>query len=100
MLEPGILTLVLHDFGVLANIYSSQVIGPDKKQNEYYYSGGGDLYEILPDALSGGDATYHSTNKSAGNFNIFFGDVSNSNNYNVLIKDLTFNVDISNAIRY
>lgn len=89
-----------NDFKILTSIYSSKIIGPDKEQNEYYYSKGGDLYEILPDALSKGDVTYHWTNESAGDFKIFFGDIEKSDSYNDLIKDLTFDVKLANAIRY
>ena len=89
-----------NDFKISTSIYSSKIIGPDKKQNEYDYISGGDLSEILPNAISTGDVTYHWTNEASGDFKIFFGDVRNSDNYKDIITDLTFGVDLANAIRY
>jgi len=89
-----------NDFKISTSIYSSKILGPDKKQNEFSYYGGGDLSEILPNAISEGDGVYHWTNESAGDFKIFFGDIYNSDNYNDLIKDLTFDVELANATRY
>ena len=89
-----------NDFKISTSIYGSQIIGPDKKQNEYYYSGGGELSEIQTGAISEGIITYHWTNESTGDFKIFFGDIYKSDNYNDLINDLTFDVVLTNAIRY
>lgn len=89
-----------NDFKISTSIYSSKILGPDKKQNEFSYYGGGDLSEILPNAISESDGVYHWTNESAGDFKIFFGDIYNSDNYNDLIKDLTFDVELANATRY
>jgi len=89
-----------NDFKISTSIYSSKILGPDKKQNEFSYYGGGDLSEILPNAISEGDGVYHWTNESAGDLKIFFGDIYNSDNYNDLIKDLTFDVKLDNATRY
>lgn len=89
-----------NDFKISTSIYSSKILGPDKKQNEFSYYGGGDLSGILPNAISEGDGVYHWTNESAGDFKIFFGDIYNSDNYNDLIKDLTFDVELANATRY
>ncbi len=89
-----------NNFEISTSIYSSKIIGPDRKQNEYYYSGGGDLNEILPNAISEGDATYYWTNESSGDFKIFFGDIYNSDNYNDLITDLTIDIVLADALRY
>jgi len=89
-----------NDFKISTSIYSSKIIGPDKQQNEVISTGGGDLAEILPNAISTGDAGYRWTNESAGDFKIFFGDVSKSDNYSDLVKDLTFDIKLDNAVRY
>jgi hypothetical protein len=89
-----------NNFEILTSAAISKIIGPDRKQNETIYTGGGDLYTLLPNAISTGSVTYYWTNESAGDFKIFFGDVENADNYNDLITDLTFDVELANAIRY
>jgi hypothetical protein len=89
-----------NDFKISTSASSSKIIGPDKQQNEVISTGGGDLYEILPNAISIGYVDYNWTNESAGDFKVFFGDVHNADNYNNIIKDLTFDVALANAIRY
>jgi hypothetical protein len=89
-----------NDFKISTSVSSSKIIGPDKQQNEVISTGGGDLYEILPNAISIGYVDYNWTNESAGDFKIFFGDIHKSDNYSGIITDLTFDVALANAIRY
>lgn len=89
-----------NDFKISTSASSSKIIGPDKQQNEVISTGGGDLYEILPTAISIGYVDYNWTNESAGDFKIFFGDIHKSDNYSGIITDLTFDVALANAIRY
>ena len=89
-----------NDFEISTSAGSSKILGPDRQQNEAVFSGGGDLYDILPTAISIGDVGYNWTAESAGDFKIYFGDVYNSDNYNDLITELTFDVLLSDAIRY
>ena len=89
-----------NDFEILTSVSSSKIIGPDKRQNESDYTSGGDLYKILPNAISTGEVTYFWTNESAGDFKIFFGDIRKSDSYNSIITDLTFEVVLGNSIKY
>jgi len=87
------------DIKLGTNMYSSTIIGPDRIQNEMI-SLMGDLNEVFPGAIAIGDLTYNWTNDSAGNITVYFGDIYNDENYDDIINDLTFEIDLSEAIRY
>lgn len=87
------------DMKLGTNAYSSTIIGPDRIQNEMT-SLMGELGEIFPNAIAIGDISYNWTNASAGNLTLYFGDIYREDNYDDLINDLTFEIDLSKAVRH
>ena len=60
----------------------------------------GELGEIFPNAIAIGEITYNWTNASVGNLTLYFGDIYREDNYDNLINDLIFEIDLSQAVRY
>jgi len=87
------------DMKLGTDMYSSTIIGPDRIQNEMI-SLMGDLDEVFPRAIAIGDINYNWTNDSAGNITVYFGDIYNEESYDDIINDLTFEIDLFEAIRY
>ena len=87
------------DIKLGTNVYSSTIIGPDRLQNEMIGLMG-ELGEIFPNAIAIGDISYNWTNASAGDLILYFGDIYREDNYNDVINDLTFEIDLSQAVRY
>lgn len=87
------------DMKLRTNIYSSTIVGPDRIQNETI-SYLGELGEIFPEAIAIGAIGYNWTNASTGNFILHFGDIYREDNYSDIINNLTFEIDLSQAVKY
>jgi len=87
------------DMKLGTDAYSSTIIGPDRLQNEMI-SLTGELREIFPSAIAIGSLIYNWSNASTGDLTLYFGDIYREDNYDDLIKDLTFEVDLTQAVRY
>ena len=87
------------DLKLGTGMYGSTIIGPDRIQNEMIGLMG-ELGEIFPNAIAIGEITYNWTNASVGNLTLYFGDIYREDNYDNLINDLIFEIDLSQAVRY